>query len=132
MQHLIREETRAKNSIQHALGAAYQPLPDTTLMWCAGWLEPPLYTFVSELICNVETTLHFSILSRSSFSAPIKLVPLSNQIMACVPLRDTNSSTPITQELVSMDVTISTWTARVVRQVKRKPHLFSVVRRTVT
>ena len=52
--------------------------------------------------------------------------------MAGVPLRDTNRSTPITQELVSMDVTISTWTARVVRQVKRKPHLFSVVRRTVT
>ena len=39
------------------------------------------------------TTFHFSILSRSSFSAPIKLVPLSDQIMAGVPLRDTNRST---------------------------------------
>ena len=51
--------------------------------------------------------------------------------MAGVRLCDTNRSTPITQELVSMDVTISTWTARVVRQVKRKPHIFSVVKAAV-
>ena len=78
------------------------------------------------------TTFHFSLLSRSSFCAPIKLVPLSDQIMAGVPLRDTNRSTPIAQELVSMDLTISTWTARVVRQVKRKPHFLSVVRWTIS
>ena len=78
------------------------------------------------------TTFHFSKLSQSSFSAPIKLVPLFDRIMAGVPLRDTNYSTPITQELMSMDVTIWTWTAQLVRQVKRKPHLFSVVRRAVT
>ena len=131
MQYLIRETTYAKNSIKHALETTYQPIPDTTLMWCAGWIEPPLYTFVRSSAAML-TTFNFSILSGSSFSAPIKLVPLSDRIMEGVPLRDTNGSTPITQELVSMDVTISTWTERVVRQVKRKPHIFSVVRRTVT
>ena len=82
------------------------------------------------------SVFHFSTHSRSSFSAPMKFVPLSYllsyQIIAGVPRRETNRSTPITQELVSMDGTTSTWTARVVRQVKRNPHLFSVVRRTVT
>ena len=38
------------------------------------------------------TTFHFLILSRFSVSTPIKLVPLSDQIMAGVPLRDTNRS----------------------------------------
>ena len=78
------------------------------------------------------SVFQFSIHSRSSFSAPMKFVPLSDQIIAGVPRRETNRSTPILQELVSMDGTTSTWTARVVRQVKRNPHLFSVVRRTVT
>ena len=125
MQHLIRERTRAENSIQHALEAAYQPLPDTTLMCCAGWIAPPLHAFVSELSCNVDN-VPFWILSQSF------LVSFSDQIMAGVRLRNTNHSTPTTQELVSIDATISIRTARVVRQVKRKPHLFSVVRRTVT
>ena len=124
-------KTRSKNSIQPALEAAYQHLRDNTLIWSAGLIEPPLYTSVRELSFNVENVPIFNT-PRSSFCAPIKLVPLSDQIMAGVPLRDTNRSTPITQELVSMVVTILTWTARVVRQMNRKPHLFSVVRRTVT
>ena len=64
MQYLIREATRAKNSIQHALEAAYQLLPDTTLMWCAGWIEYPLYAFVSELSCNVDNVPLFNTFSE--------------------------------------------------------------------
>ena len=64
MQYLIREATRAKNSIQHAFEAAYQPLPDTPLMWCAGWIEPALYTFVSELSCNVDNVPLFNTFSE--------------------------------------------------------------------
>ena len=74
----------------------------------------------------------FSIHSRSFFSAPIKLVPISHQIIAGVPGRETNRSLTITQEQLSVDGTTSTWTARVFRKVKRNPHLFSVVQRTVT
>ena len=131
MQYLIREATRAKNIILHALETAYQPHPDATLMWCAGWIEPPLCTFVSEFSCNVDNVPLFNTFSE--------FFVRSNKVSAIVrpnhgrcTLRDTNRSTPITQELVSVDVTTSTWTARVVRQVKRTPHLFSVVRRTVT
>ena len=61
------------------------------------------------------TLFHFLILSPSSFVAPIKLVQLSNQIMAGVPLRDKEFSPPIKQDLVSMDVPMLTWTARLVR-----------------
>ena len=75
---------------------------------------------------------YFSIHSQRFFSAPIKFAPLSDQIIVGVLRQERNHSTPITQELVSMDGTTSTWTARVVRQVKRNPHLFSVVRRTVS
>ena len=66
----------------------------------------------------------FSILSRSCFSAPIKLLPLYDQIMAVVPLNHRNTSIPITKELVSMNVNISTETARVERQVKRNPMFY--------
>ena len=54
MQHLIREATRAKNSIQNAAEAAYQPLPNTTLIRFAGLIEPAFYTFERELSCNVD------------------------------------------------------------------------------
>ena len=131
MQYLIRSATRAKNSIQHALATAYQSLPDTILMWYTGGLNLhfiPLRASSAAIL----TKFHFSTISRGSFSAPIKLVPLSDQIMAGVPQRDTNCSNLITQELVSMDVTISTRTARVGRQVKRKPHFSSVLRRLVS
>ena len=86
----------------------------------------PLYASSAAML----SVFHFSIHSRSSFSAPINFVPLSDQILAGVPRQETNRSTLITQELVYMDGTTSTWTARVVSQVKRNPHLFSVVRRT--
>ena len=131
MQHLIRETKRAKNSIQLALKAAYQPLLNTTLMWCAGGIELPLYNFASKLSCNVDNIIFFDAFSEF-FLHSNKLKPLSDQILASVPLRDTNHLTRITQELVSMDVTISTWTSRVVRKVKRNPHTFPVERRTVT
>ena len=57
-----------------------------------------------------------------------KLVPLSDQRSDGVPRRAANRSIPMTQLLVSIDSTTSKWTARVVRQVKRKPQRFSVER----
>ena len=41
------------------------------------------------------TVFHFSILLRSYFSAPTKLLPLSDQMIAVVPRRETNRSTPL-------------------------------------
>ena len=124
MQHLIREAMRAKNSTQHALEAACQPLSDTTLMRKAGRIEPQLYALVSELSCNVDDLPLFNtfpeVFLRSNVSA------IFDQIMADVLLCDTKRSKPITQELVSLDATISTWTARVVRQVKSNPHPFLI------
>ena len=43
------------------------------------------------------SVFYFSIYSRSSSSAPMKLVPLSDQIIAGVPRRETNRSTLIKQ-----------------------------------
>ena len=102
-------------------------------LWCGALGGLNLHLMPLRAISTAMLSVfHFSIHSRSSFSAPMKFVPLSDQIIAGVPQLETNRSTPITQELVFMDRTTSTWTARVVRQVKRNPHLFSVVRRTVT
>ena len=50
----------------------------------------------------------------------MKFVPLSDQVTAGVPRRETNRSTPITQELVSLDGTTSTWAARVVKTSEEK------------
>ena len=68
-------------------------------------------------LCAISAAMsivfQFSIRSRSSFSTPIKFVPLSDQILTDVPRQKTNRLTPIIQEQVSKDETISTWTARV-------------------
>ena len=55
----------------------------------------------------------------------MKFVSLSIQIIAGVPRRETNRSNPITQELLSMDGTTLTWTARIVRQEEKSPPLLS-------
>ena len=75
MQHLIRETKRVKNSIQHALEAAYQRLPDTTLMG-AGLIGTPFYTFLSELSCNAD---HITL-----FNAFQELFLRSNEVSAIV------------------------------------------------
>ena len=120
----MRAATSAKNTTHHALETASQTILDTTLMWCAGWIEPPLYTFVSELNCNDDSVPIW----RSSFSTSMILVPFSDQILAERPLSDTNHSILLAQEVVSMDVTISarviTWTARVLTQCKGIPPFY--------
>ena len=55
---------------------------------------------------NVERVPFFNKF-REFFSAPMKFVPLSDHIVEGVPRRETNRSTPITQELVSMNRTTS-------------------------
>ena len=80
---------------------------------------------MSELSCNVDNVPLSDIFWEFFF----RFDKISANVRSN---HGTNSSTPKIQGLVSMDVTISTWTARVVRQVKMNPHLFSVVRRTVT
>ena len=70
-----------------------------------------------------------SMQAKSSFWAPTKFVPLSDMMVVGVPRRAINLSTPITQELVSSEGTTSMCTALVVRQVNKKPHLFSVLLR---
>ena len=71
-------------------------------------------------------------LDNSSFSLAPKFVPLLDQIADGIPQRTQNSYDSITQLLVSIMGTTSKWTARVVRQVKRKPQRFSMDRLTVT
>ena len=51
---------------------------------------------------------------RSSFSAPTKFVPLSDQFFDRIPRLAMNHSTPMTQELESIDGTTSIWMALVV------------------
>ena len=53
----------------------------------------------------ILSSFHFSLNSKSSLSlsTPIKFVPLSDQIIACVSLQEANRSTPFTKELVSVD-----------------------------
>ena len=82
------------------------------------------WNFPLVLLCASSASMllvfHFSVLLRISFSVPIKFVSLSDQIISGVPRRETKRSTPITQELVFMVGKTSTWTVRVVRQVKRR------------
>ena len=49
------------------------------------------------------------------------LVQLSDQISAGAQRLETNSFSSETHYLVTIDVTISIWTARVVKQVKKNP-----------
>ena len=85
--------------------------------WCGalGGLNLRLMPLCASSVAMLSV-FHFSIQSRSSFSAPMKLVPLSDQFIAGEPRRETKRSTPITHELVSMDGTTSTSTAQVVRR----------------
>ena len=69
---------------------------------------------------------------RSSFSAPTKFVPLSDQIFDGVPRLAMNRSTPMTQELESIDGTTSIWMALVVNQVNKNAQRFSELLRIVT
>ena len=77
--------------------------------WCGalGWLNLHLMPLWASSAAILKV-FHFSMFSRSSFSATTKLVPLSDQIMAGVPRRATKRSTLITHELASIDGTIST------------------------
>ena len=70
---------------------------------------------------------------RSSFSAPSKFVPLSDQIIEDVIRLEVKRSIAISNELVSMDGTKSLdRIAQVVNQLNRKPQRFSEDRQKVT
>ena len=88
VEHLIIEAASAENIIEQPLDIAYQLLPNTTLMWCSEWVEPPLYSFVSKLSCNMDNVSFFD--TFSDFFLRSKKVNLFNQIAAIVPQRDKN------------------------------------------
>ena len=66
----------------------------------------------------------------NSFPDPVKFFPFSDGRTCGAPPRVMNLSTPITRELVSMEITTSISRARVVRHLKRDPWRFSVERLT--
>ena len=78
------------------------------------------------------SSLFFLMFSTSSVFLPTNYVPLSDQITENVPRRAANVSIPKTHELVSREETTFGCTARVVKHVNKKPHRFSLDRRTVT
>ena len=98
--------------------------------WCAALTGLNFQLLPVCMFRGAADRVPFEIHSRSSFSAPTKIAQ-SVQIMLHVPRRATIHSSSIMQE-PSIAGTISTCTARVVKQVKRNPHFVSVFRRTVT
>ena len=69
---------------------------------------------------------------KKLFLCTDKLVPLSDQIFDGVPRLAINLSTPMTQELESIDGTTSIWMALVVKQVNKNAQRFSELLRIVT
>ena len=47
VQNFVRE-TSAEDGVKYSLKTTYQPLPDATLVWRTGWIEPPLNAFVGK------------------------------------------------------------------------------------
>ena len=125
VQHFVTEATSTDDGVKYSLKTTYQPLPDVNLVWCFGWVELPLNAFVGNFSGNAMlTAFHFAMLSWSSLSTPIKLIPLSEQIMLGFPKREQNHSIPITHELASRHGPISKWTARVKKTNEEESQLF--------
>ena len=52
-QNFVAEATSTGNGLKFSFKATYYPLPDATLMWRTGRVEPLFYAFVGKLSGNV-------------------------------------------------------------------------------
>ena len=114
-QNLIGEAKFTEDIRHHSPKTTAQPLTDANLVWHTGRIELPHNAFQRWWSAVMFRVLDFSIQSRSFFYAPF-----SDKI-AGVLQQETNCSTPIRKELVSIDGPRWIWTAEVVRQMKRGP-----------
>ena len=130
-QNFIGQAAFPQDRVKNVFETTDSAFPNTSMVGALGGLNFHLFRFFKS--ASLRTcSFQLLILYMSSFSLATKFVPLSDQITDGVPRRAHNRAIPITQLLVSMLGTTTKWTARVVRQVKRKPHLFSVNRLTDT
>ena len=89
-----------KSSVKQALAALHQSFPRATMMRCRRWVEFPADVFPAK---QSATTLRLTCRNcvTSSFSAPMKLVPLSENMRDGSPLRAMKRSIPMTHFNVS-------------------------------
>ena len=80
--------------VKNSLKTTEQPLLDATLIWRTELIETALNALMRKFRGDVGR-VSFFIHLRSSFSAPMKCVPLSEQTVAGVLRRETNRSTLI-------------------------------------
>ena len=122
-QNFIGQAAVLQDRVKYVFDTTDYAFPNTSMVGSTRWIKLPLNSFLQE--CVVEDLL-----------VPIVDVVheffFSGYKVCAVVRRAQNLSIPITQLLVSMIGTTSKWTARVVRQVKREPRLFSVDRLTDT
>ena len=54
VQNFVRETASTEDGVKYSLKTTYQHLPDATLVWRTGRIEPPLNAFVGEFDGNVD------------------------------------------------------------------------------
>ena len=59
----VRETTSTEDGVKYSLKTSYQPLPDATLVWRTGRIEPPLNAFVGEFHGDVDGVPLFDVLA---------------------------------------------------------------------
>ena len=68
VQNFVRE-TSTEDGVRCSLKTMYQPLPDATLVWRNGRIEPPLNAFVGEFDGDVDGAPRLDILACLFFRA---------------------------------------------------------------
>ena len=63
VQKFVRETTSTKDDVKYSLKTKYQPLPDATLVWRTGRIEPPLKVFVGKFHGDVDGVSLFDVLA---------------------------------------------------------------------